>query len=226
MTGGRPLVVAIDGPAGSGKSTVAAALAQRLSVPHVDTGAHYRAAALAVLRSGVNPADSGACTAVLAGVRIQRRDGRTLLDGVDVEDEIRGPDVTGVVSTVSAHPEVRRALLAGQRAEVTSAGAVVEGRDAGTVIVPDAALKVWLTAAPEERARRRASQRGRSDEATVARHQVDLLRRDEADAASMVPAPDVVEIDTSGRSVVSLVEELADLATRAAAGAPRPVEER
>ncbi len=219
------MVVAIDGPAGSGKSTIAAALAERLDVPHVDTGAHYRAAALAVLRAGVDPTDEAACVEVLRGSRIERRAGRTLLDGSDVEDEIRGPAVTAVVSTVSAHPAVRRTLLAGQQAEVSAAGAVVEGRDAGTVVVPQATLKVWLTADPAERARRRAAQLGHSDEATIARHLEDLLRRDEADAASMVPAPDVIEVDTSGRSVDSLVDELARRA-RAAAGGPGPAEEQ
>lgn len=217
--GAARLVVAIDGPAGSGKSTVAAALADRLGVPHVDTGACYRAAALAVLRAGVDPVDGAACAALVREVRIERRGGRTLLDGEDVEAEIRGPAVTAVVSAVSAHPAVRRALLPVQRAGLGPRGGVVEGRDAGTVVVPDAPLKVWLTASPHERAARRAAQLGQHDPAEVAVHLADLERRDLADAARMARAADVVEVDTSGRDVGSLVADLATLA-RSAAGAP------
>jgi cytidylate kinase len=210
------VVVAIDGPAGSGKSTVAAGLARALDVPHVDTGAYYRAATLAVLRSGVPLDGEAACARVVAGARIERRDGRTLLDGTDVEDEIRGPAVTAAVSQVSGHAAVRAVLLIAQRAGLGAAGGVVEGRDAGTVVVPDATLKVWLTAAPRERAARRAAQLGADDPVQVAAHAADLARRDHADAARMARAPDVVEIDTSGRSVVDLVDEIVDL-TRVAA---------
>jgi cytidylate kinase len=201
-------VVTIDGPAGSGKSTVAAALAQRLGAPHVDTGAYYRAATLVVLRAGVDVRDATAALRVITAARIERRDGRTRIDGKDVEDEIRGPAVTAAVSAVSAHPVVREALLPLQRAEVGPAGAVVEGRDAGTVVVPDADLKVWLTATPAERAARRAAQLGDSDPEAVAAHAADLARRDAEDAARMVRAADVVEVDTTGRTVESLVDDL------------------
>jgi len=209
------LVIAIDGPAGSGKSTVAAALAARLGLPHVDTGAYYRAATLAVLRAGVDPGDADACAAVVAAADIQRRDGRTLLAGEDVEDEIRGPAVTAAVSAVSAHPAVRRTLVARQRAEVGAAGGVVEGRDAGTVVVPDADLKVWLTASPEERAARRAAQLGEP----AAAHLGDLARRDAADAPQMVPAADAVEIDTTGRPVSEILD---DIVARLPAADTRP----
>lgn len=212
----RRLVVAIDGPAGSGKSTVAAALARRLDVPHVDTGAYYRAATLAVLRAGAAPGDAAACAAVVRLARIDRKGGRTLLDGADVEAEIRGAQVTGAVSAVSAHPAVRNLLLAAQRAGVAAAGGVVEGRDAGTVVVPDATLKVWLTATPQERAARRAAQLGQDDAAAVALHAADIARRDAADAAQMARAPDVIEVDTSDRSVPSLIDDLANLARSAA----------
>ncbi|MDQ3709846.1 MAG: (d)CMP kinase, partial [Actinomycetota bacterium] len=131
-------VVAIDGPAGSGKSTIAAALAERLGFAHVDTGAYYRAGTLAVLRSGIDLRDGAGCARVIGDLTIERRAGRTLLDGVDVEDDIRGPEVTATVSAVSAHPAVRAALLGAQRAAVSPAGAVVEGRDVGSVVVPDA----------------------------------------------------------------------------------------
>lgn len=211
-------VVAIDGPAGAGKSTVAAALARRLGVPHVDTGAIYRAATLAVLRAGVDPADADACVRVVAAADIGRRDGRTTLDGADVEDEIRGPEVTASVSSVSAHPAVRAALLALQRGQVDESGGVVEGRDAGTVVVPGADLKVWLTADPLERARRRAADRGEQDHDAISAHAQAIARRDAQDAAQMVRAADAVEVDTTGRSVDDVIEELAALAVERSRG--------
>lgn len=204
-------VVAIDGPAGSGKSTIAAALAERLGVPHVDTGAFYRAATLAVLRAGVDLRDPTACVRVLEGVRIGRAAGRATLDGEDVEALIRGPEVTAAVSAVSAHPEVRGALLGLQRAQLGERGGVVEGRDAGTVVVPAADLKVWLTADPLERARRRAAERGQDDPGDIAAQAADLERRDRHDARQMVRAADAVEIDTTGRGIEDLVEELVTL---------------
>lgn len=208
--------MAIDGPAGSGKSTIAAALAERLGVAHVDTGAFYRASALLVLRAGVDPSDGAACARVLDGVSITRPGGRTHVDGEDVEDAIRGPGVTAVVSRVSAHPQVRAALLERQRAEVDERGAVVEGRDAGTVVVPHAPLKVWLTASPTERASRRAGQLGQTDADAVAAHAADIRRRDIADADRMGRAPAAVEIDTTGRGVDALVDELVERARAAA----------
>lgn len=204
-------VVAIDGPAGSGKSTIAGTLAERLGVPHVDTGAFYRAATLAVLRAGVDIRDVTACLRVVEQARIHRVRGRTTLDGEDVEESIRGPEVTAAVSAVSAHPEVRAALLDLQRAQVGERGGVVEGRDAGTVVVPGADLKVWLTADPMERARRRAAERGETDPEAVAAQAADLERRDRHDARQMVRATDAVEIDTTARGIDELVEELVTL---------------
>lgn len=202
-------VVAIDGPSGAGKSTVAAALARRLALPHVDTGAYYRAATLAALRAGLDPDDEEEekVADVVASTRIERRDGRTYLDGEDVEAEIRGPAVTAAVSAVARHPRVRRLLVACQRTEVSERGAVVEGRDAGTVIVPDADLKVWLTANPRERAARRAAQVGLAVEEQVA----DITRRDAADAGQMARAPGVVEVDTTDAGVEELVDRLVTL---------------
>jgi cytidylate kinase len=211
-----PLVVTIDGPAGSGKSTVAASLAARLGLPHVDTGAYYRAATLAVVRAGVDPDDAESCATVAQQIEVTRRGDRTLLDGEDVEDEIRGSQVTGLVSRVSGHPAVRAALMAAQRRGITEAGAVVEGRDAGTVVVPEAPLKVWLTAAPAERAARRAAQLGEDDAAAVAAHAEAIAARDRADADRTVRPQDAVEIDTSGRTVTSIVDELWALATASA----------
>lgn len=202
-------VVAIDGPGGSGKSTVAAALAARLGVPHVDTGAYYRAAALAVLRAGVDPADEGNVTALVTHARIERRGGRTCLDGEDVEDEIRGQAVTATVSRVARQPAVRAALLGRQRAAVGDEGAVVEGRDAGTAVVPAADLKVWLTATAQERAARRAGQVGQTGDGAVDA-QADALRaRDDADRQQMARAPDAVTVDTTGRTIADVVEDLA-----------------
>ena len=201
----------IDGPAGSGKSTIAGALATALGVPHVDTGAYYRAATLAVLRAGVSPGDPAACERVVTRADIRRVGVRTFLDGEDVEEEIRGPAVTAAVSSVSRHRDVRRALLTRQREQISSVGAVVEGRDAGTVVAPEAPLKIWLTATPQERAARRAAQLGEGDREAVERHAADIARRDAADASQMAQSPDAVKLDTTGRSVPDLVAEIASL---------------
>lgn len=208
-------VVAIDGPAGSGKSTIAFRLARRLGLDHVDTGAYYRAAALAVLRAGVDFGDDDAMLAVVRAATIERRGGRTFLDGDDVEDEIRRAAVTRAVSSVSRQPDIRRHLVALQRRAVTG-GAVVEGRDAGTVVVADATVKIWLTASAQERARRRAGQLGETDPEAIAAHAADIARRDRMDAAQMAPAEDAVQIDTTGRTVDSIVDDLVVRVTAAA----------
>lgn len=200
------IVVAIDGPAGSGKSSVAAAVAAALGIPHVDTGAYYRAATLAALRAGASVADAAAVLGVIDGLCVERHGARTFLDGEDVEDEIRGPAVTAAVSSVARHPGVRAALLDAQRAGIGPIGAVVEGRDAGTVVVPDADLKVWLDATPEERGRRRALQRG--DEDIVSEHVSDLRRRDAADARQMARADGAVVLDTTGLTLEDVVEDV------------------
>lgn len=208
-------VVAIDGPAGSGKSTIAAALAESLGLPHVDTGAYYRAATLAVLRADASPDDVGAVVETVRGADITRRDCRTFLGGEDVEEEIRGAAVTAAVSSVSRHEPVREILVALQRAEVDARGAVVEGRDAGTVVVPDADLKIWLTASPNERARRRAAQLGQSSKADIAEHEADIARRDQSDARQMERAGDAVVVDTTGLTISEIVEDLAGRLTAA-----------
>jgi GTPase len=201
-------VVAIDGPAGSGKSTVAARVAEALGVPHVDTGALYRAATLACLRAEVDLEDGATCTSVVVASRIDRDDDarRTYLDGEDVEDEIRGPEVTAAVSAVSAHHGVRSALTPAQRRAVARGG-VVEGRDIGTVVLPDADVKVFLTASVEERARRRGGQVGRDDlDALTA----ELTARDQADGsrqvAPLVRAEDAWELVTDGLEVDEVVD--------------------
>jgi GTP-binding protein len=202
-------VVAIDGPAGSGKSTVARAVAAALGVPHLDTGAVYRAAALACLRAGADPADGPACTAVVAAVRIDRDEisGRTLLDGEDVEMAIRGPEATAAVSAVAAHQSVREALTPAMR-RAAEDGGVAEGRDIATVVLPDADVKVFLTASATERARRRAAEVGRTDLDALA---AELATRDEADGSREVAplrrADDAWELPTDGLAP----EEVADL---------------
>ncbi|MGH3440622.1 MAG: ribosome biogenesis GTPase Der [Nitriliruptorales bacterium] len=206
-------IIAIDGPSGAGKSTVARRLAARLGIPHVDTGALYRAVTLAVLRAGVDPEDAGACAAVAKDVQIERRDGRTLIDGEDVEGEIRDDPVTRLVSTVSAHPEIREAMIPVQRAAASAAGGVVEGRDIGTVVFPDADFKVFLTASHEARTRRRAAELGQQDLEAVSR---EIQRRDAVDSARAVApltqAEDAWEIDTTAMDIDEAVEAIASLA--------------
>jgi len=194
-------VVAIDGPAGAGKSTVAAAVAERLGVERLDTGAMYRAVAWAALERGVDPADEPAVAALAAELALTL-ESRVLVDGTDVTAAIRSPEVGRAVSVVAALPAVRRQLVARQRAWVAErGGAVVEGRDIGTVVFPAADLKVFLTASPEERARRR------HDEAPEG-----VARRDRLDSnratSPLVQADDARLLDTTGRAVEDVVAEV------------------
>jgi cytidylate kinase len=208
-------VIAIDGPAGSGKSTIARALARRLDIPHVDTGAYYRALTLAVLRAHVEPTSEDACLEVLSQTDIARKDDHTLLNGDDVETAIRGGAVDANVSAVSRHPRVRKRMVEWQRDEIGPEGAVVEGRDAATVIVPDATLKVWLTAAPALRAQRRASQKGEGgQDEVVARISGELEARDHADRSYTQRDDDAVEIDTGHGGVADVVERIVALLDR------------
>lgn len=207
-------VIAIDGPAGSGKSTIAASLARRLGVPHVDTGAFYRAATLAVLRAGVDPRSADEVLGVIDGTRIERRRDRTLLDGQDVEQTIRSDEVTARVSAVASHPQVRQRLVLLQREAVAGEGAVVEGRDAATVIVPDAHLKVWLTAPAEVRAARRAAQQGAVDATVVERVTTQLVARDDADRHNTFLAPDATVIETADLTIDAVVDRIVDLLVR------------
>jgi len=218
------LVVAIDGPSGSGKSTIARGVAVALGLEVLDTGAMYRAVALAALERGVALEREPDCAAVARTSVITVDGGVTTLDGRDVSAEIRGPDVTAAVSTVAAHPGVRSVLVARQRAWVAAHGAgVVEGRDIGTVVFPAARLKVFLTASDEERARRR-----QRDEVASARSvQVDdvrtaLARRDAIDssrvASPLRAADDAVMIDTTERDIDDVVADLAKRARSAGIG--------
>ncbi len=192
------MLVAIDGPAGAGKSTVARAVAQALGFTYLDTGAMYRAAALAAGQDA--PDDLAAIDIAFAGEVV-------LLDGEDVSAAIRTPEASQAASRLATDPAVREALVAKQRVLMSDGDWVAEGRDIGTVVAPDAELKVWLTAAPEERARRR--------EIPVA----DLVERDERDAnravSPMVAAPDAVEVDTTELALETVVERIAALVAEA-----------
>ena len=213
-------VIAIDGPAGSGKSTVARGVATALGLPTLDTGAMYRAVALAALDAGVDLADGEAVAEVARAARIEVEDGVTRLDARDVSDEIRGPRVTAAVSQVSGHPPVRAVLVDRQRAWVEHhGGGVVEGRDIGTVVLPDAPLKVFITARDDVRAARRQRDETAAQRTVAVNDVRDALeRRDQADGTlgrATRPedaAADAIVVDTSD---VTADEVIADLVARA-----------
>lgn len=208
-------VIALDGPSGTGKSTVAARVAEALHARFLDTGAMYRAATVAVLRAGTSLDDQDAIAATVAAstVEISTHTGpqSVRLDGSDVTAEIRSDPVTAAVSAVSAVPQVRRQLVAQQRELIGGGGIVVEGRDIGTVVAPDAALKVYLTAHPQVRARRRSRQGGDRVE-VVAK---DLHRRDTYDssraASPLRAAEDAVTVDTTDLSIDQVVGRILEL---------------
>ena len=209
-------VVAVDGPSGSGKSTVSRRLAAALDARYLDTGAMYRAVTWAVLRAGVDPHDAGAVAKVAAMARLSSGTDPEApsirLDGTPVDAEIRGPEVTGAVSAVAAVPAVRQLLVAHQREIIAAAGRiVVEGRDIGTVVAPDANLKVYLTATATARAHRRSAEQAADLESTAA----DLARRDRLDSTRstdpLTQAPDAVELDSTELGVDEVVARLLDL---------------
>jgi cytidylate kinase len=213
-------LIAIDGPAGSGKSTVARAVAERLGLDYLDTGAMYRAVTFAALRRGIDPEDAEPVARLARQVEIDVDPRRVLVDGMDATIEIRGPEVTRAVSAVAANDEVRRELRRRQQEwGEAHGGGVVEGRDIGSVVFPDADLKIYLTAAEDERAARRTKEVLDLDYDTVA---ADIARRDYADshrtAGPLTVADGAVVIDTTGRSI----EEIVDLVLARLDDAARP----
>jgi cytidylate kinase len=216
--------ITLDGPSGTGKSSVARAVAARLGAAYLDTGAMYRAATVAVLDAGVDPEDADAVARVVADATIEV--GTTAgeevvrVTGVDVAARIRGAEVTRTVSPVSAVPAVRRRLVAQQRALVGAAEAVVvEGRDIGTVVLPDATLKIYLTAAPEVRAQRRAGQLGLREAVDIAALAEDLRKRDEYDSSRedspLRPAADAVIVDSTNLDRAAVIKRVVELAGKA-----------
>lgn len=217
----KPVVIAIDGPAGAGKSTVAQKLAQRLEWNYVDSGATYRAAALKILESGVSPESQQEVAEIIARTDIQfRTDGasfRVLLDGRDVTTQIRTSDVSLAAAKVSRILQVRQKLISLQRRLAQGGGVVIEGRDIGTVVFPDSPLKIFLRADPKERARRRLQlerQEGRATTLEQAAHEVTL--RDQLDEertiSPLVVASDACEIDSTHLNADAVVEEIIRLA--------------
>ena len=216
--------VTLDGPSGTGKSSVARAVAAKLDAAYLDTGAMYRAATVAVLDAGVDPEDAEAVAGVVGKATIEvgttAGEELVLVDGVDVAVRIRSAEVTRAVSPVSAVPAVRRQLVDQQRALVEAADAVVvEGRDIGTVVLPDATCKIYLTAAPEVRAERRAGQLGVTEADEIAALAEDLRRRDEYDSSRadspLRPASDAIIVDSTDLDRDAVIERVVELARHA-----------
>ncbi|HXW79580.1 MAG TPA: (d)CMP kinase [Acidimicrobiales bacterium] len=216
LTGPGHNVIAIDGPAGSGKSTVARAVASRLGMPYLDTGAMYRAVAFSAIRQGVDPEDNAQVAELALDMRLEVAD-RVTVDDVDATIEIRSPEVTRAVSVVAANPEVRKELVRRQREWADKEGSgVVEGRDIGTVVFPEAPVKVYMTASDEERAQRRSQELLDMHYDEVA---ADIARRDHIDStrqhAPLSVAPDAVVVDTTTSTVDEVVELVLALAAKA-----------
>jgi cytidylate kinase len=200
----RRMVVAIDGPAGAGKSTVARGVAERLGFGYLDSGAMYRAIALSLIGDDGDPAERA------AGARIELGD-RVLLDGRDVTEAIRAPEVSEAASRIATMRPVRRAMVVKQRELVGAGDWVAEGRDIGTVVAPEAELKIFLTASPEARARRRAVDLG-TDWRLVLRDQAQRDAQAEArEHSPLRPAPDAIELDTTDRPAEDVIAQIAGL---------------
>jgi cytidylate kinase len=202
------MIVAIDGPAGAGKSTVARGLAERLGFRYLDTGAMYRALTWLALRDAVPLEDAVALAALAEAHPVDFGDGTVSIAGHDVTDAIRVPEIDAAVPVVARHPGVREVMRRRQRALGARGDSVIEGRDIGVVVVPDAEVKVWLVAHPDERARRRSAEREGADPGALAG---ELRRRDASDAANTHRAPDAVEIDTTGLAVDAVLDRIEEL---------------
>ena len=216
MSESRKLVIAIDGPAGSGKSTIAARLARKLGYTNLESGAMYRAIALKALEQNIALDDAQALRQLAQNSRIElepRGEGnRVLLDGRDVSQRIREADVTLAASQVSVHPPVRQLMVARQRELGANGGVVMEGRDIGTAVFPDAEVKIFLDADPSVRAGRRVLQNGTKSAEEAQRVQAEIADRDARDrsraTSPLTPAKDAVVIDTTHQSIDQVVEEV------------------
>jgi CMP/dCMP kinase len=206
------LVIAIDGPAGAGKSTVGRALASRLGLDYLDTGAMYRAVTFAVLRRGLDPTDQDDVASVSESLDLVVDDDRVTVDGVDATVEIRGREVTSAVSAVAANSRVRSELVRRQREWVAErGGGVVEGRDIGSVVFPEAVLKLYVTASPRVRAERRVAEIG----GNVDEVETSIIERDRKDStradSPLMEASGALVVDTSGMTIDEVVEHLLEL---------------
>jgi CMP/dCMP kinase len=217
----KPVIIAIDGPSGAGKGTIARAVATRLGFRHVDTGAMYRAVAWRALHDGIDLSDEAAVSAIAEQAQFDVSDGRVVVDGHDIARAIRTPEMDAAASVVARQPAVRRVLVERQRAIGSGGGTVMEGRDIGTVVFPGAQVKIYLDASPEERARRRAtdpahaSGKGTAALQEVATALAERDRRDTTRAASpLAVAEDAIVIDTTALSIDDAVERVMEIVRR------------
>ena len=210
----RPLIIAIDGPSGAGKGTVARAVARRLGYRHVDTGAMYRAVAWKARLDGIDLGNEAEVAALGERAAFDLEGGRVVVDGHDIARAIRTPEIDAAATAVARHPAVREVLVRRQRRMGDGGGIVMEGRDIGTVVFPDADVKIYLTASPEERARRRASDpaHAASQHGVLAEIATALAERDRSDstraASPLAQASDALAIDTTAMPIDTVVEQI------------------
>lgn len=206
------MLIAIDGPAGAGKSTLARAVADALGFTYLDSGAMYRCVALAATRAGTSLDDGAALGALARGLAVEVRPGRVILDGEDVSDAIRAPAVGEAASRVSVHEQVRDAMVEHQRAQIAAGRYVAEGRDIGTVVAPHAELKVFLTASDAERARRRSAQTGQPEVEVRAEQRERDARDRDREHAPLRRAEDAIELDSTELSAGQAADRVVELA--------------